>query len=636
MSFWNRHFYGPVAAIRPYLFQKCFLLLVATDALVLMAERGCRYGVDGFNVAHFRWLDALQQQPPTATYYVCLLMCFSFLAYLLVLIGSHRPLLALLAVLYTYLWAMSRLDAYLHHYLVSLILSCLVFFPKTTARELYQSLLGTAVSPAKNVATETRQVRFLSQGWIYCGAVLILAVAYRYSLSRFVDLSVVQRWISMFVFAAVLAVWTAWWVRKTGAALLGPLTSAWAFRLLGTTVGVVYIFTSLAKADAEWCGGHTLRQIGATEYVLQPVAEMAGRVGVPGEWFWSILATLVIPLELTLAVSYLLAVSQDEPLRRRTRWWCSFAFLLAIGLHLNNEMMNLTIQWFGYYMLFLATFFLLPARVLWALGLVFILPAEWWQTRFASFLERLSVSGRTAVLAVSALATMSILVSVGYYIGLPGCIWAFPILASLLVVILVVGVVAGWEQKLVGLNLAAALVGLVMAGAVAQCSMRFDYYLLLGRTLQQLGQQRPAIVAFETAAGYRAPNPREASDLNNNLALAYRQLQDYPTALRHYQTALALQPSSFLAHYNLANMLRDLQRFEEAIRHYRFAVEIKPDFSDAHANLGTVLEHTGDIRAAISHYELALRIEPEAQDLQVLLQNARAAQRRSENSRQGR
>ena len=48
MKAWNDYFYGPVAAIRPYLFGKCFLLVVATDALVLMAERGSRYGIEEF------------------------------------------------------------------------------------------------------------------------------------------------------------------------------------------------------------------------------------------------------------------------------------------------------------------------------------------------------------------------------------------------------------------------------------------------------------------------------------------------------------------------------------------------------------------------------------------------------------
>ena len=60
MGLWDKHWFGPVAAIRPYLFQKCFLLVVAFDLLVLMIERGARYGLNNvaFNVPHFRWLDS--------------------------------------------------------------------------------------------------------------------------------------------------------------------------------------------------------------------------------------------------------------------------------------------------------------------------------------------------------------------------------------------------------------------------------------------------------------------------------------------------------------------------------------------------------------------------------------------------
>ena len=46
MRIWENHWFGPVAAVRPYLFHKCFMLLVAFDTLVLMVERGGRYGLD--------------------------------------------------------------------------------------------------------------------------------------------------------------------------------------------------------------------------------------------------------------------------------------------------------------------------------------------------------------------------------------------------------------------------------------------------------------------------------------------------------------------------------------------------------------------------------------------------------------
>ena len=116
MDRWDRQWFGPVAAIRPYLFQKCFLLLVAFDLLVLMVERGGRYGLDSvpFNVPHFRWLNSfhglfLTNGIPDATFYVAIVVTTSFLTFCLVTAGHRFWLSGIICVLYTYAWSMSRL-----------------------------------------------------------------------------------------------------------------------------------------------------------------------------------------------------------------------------------------------------------------------------------------------------------------------------------------------------------------------------------------------------------------------------------------------------------------------------------------------------------------------------------------------
>ena len=58
MSVWERHWYGDVIALRPYLLRKGVLVLLALDAWLLMLGHAGRYGAGGFNVAHFLWLDA--------------------------------------------------------------------------------------------------------------------------------------------------------------------------------------------------------------------------------------------------------------------------------------------------------------------------------------------------------------------------------------------------------------------------------------------------------------------------------------------------------------------------------------------------------------------------------------------------
>ena len=98
------------------------------------AEAG-RYGAGGFNVANFEWLDAVQPAVSPALYVgVCTLTGFLCVGLAL----APRPprwLIAIALVLHTWSWAMSMLDSYQHHYLLSIVLLALVFFPHATAEE---------------------------------------------------------------------------------------------------------------------------------------------------------------------------------------------------------------------------------------------------------------------------------------------------------------------------------------------------------------------------------------------------------------------------------------------------------------------------------------------------------------------
>ena len=69
---------------------------------------------------------------------------FATLSFSMALLGSSPWAHAALFLLYTYSWSMSMLDSYQHHYFVSLILLCMIFFPRVTALELL--LLGPAAA----------------------------------------------------------------------------------------------------------------------------------------------------------------------------------------------------------------------------------------------------------------------------------------------------------------------------------------------------------------------------------------------------------------------------------------------------------------------------------------------------------
>jgi hypothetical protein len=106
-------------------------LLLALDALLLMLEHAGRYGVGGFNVAHFAWLDVLA--PITSPLvYVTLLTSSALLALSGVLRPLARPAQATLLVTYTLAWAISQHDSYQHHYLISWLLAWMLWLPRTS------------------------------------------------------------------------------------------------------------------------------------------------------------------------------------------------------------------------------------------------------------------------------------------------------------------------------------------------------------------------------------------------------------------------------------------------------------------------------------------------------------------------
>ena len=125
---WDRYWFGPIASIRPYLLMKVVWCLLAFDVWMERVPLGGRYGAGGFGVAHFRWLDSLQPLP-SPELYVGLMLAVGLLAVVCVLTDAPRWMRALVALLYTYGWAMSLHDGYQHHYFISLVLATFVFLP---------------------------------------------------------------------------------------------------------------------------------------------------------------------------------------------------------------------------------------------------------------------------------------------------------------------------------------------------------------------------------------------------------------------------------------------------------------------------------------------------------------------------
>ncbi|MEI6444194.1 MAG: glycosyltransferase [Nostocales cyanobacterium ELA583] len=145
-------------------------------------------------------------------------------------------------------------------------------------------------------------------------------------------------------------------------------------------------------------------------------------------------------------------------------------------------------------------------------------------------------------------------------------------------------------------------------------------------------------------------------ELHYHLGIAHTHLQDLPTAISHYQTAVKLpiypllklggynnlgnllknvgdlkgakiayetamkiDPNFVTGYYNLGMVCKAMGLFAEAINSYNNAINLNPDYAEAYQNLGVVLLKIGDVPRSLEAFEYAIALHE--------LQNPEEAQR---------
>lgn len=433
---WNSYFHGEYLAVRAYLFSRVFLCMVALDAWMLMIGHAGRYGVAGFNVAHFALLDRMLPLP-TAAHYVATLLLTGLLSLTAALLGPHKWLLTPLCALYTYSWSMSMLDSYQHHYFVSLVLLCMVFFPTST-----------------HVPERHERV------------------------------------------------------------------SGFGYPLLAATITLLYTFTSIAKMDAQWCDGFTLRRISSAQEVLAPLVALASKLGIAQPLFWSVTSTSVIPVELMIALGYALSARQDDNAGPWLRAYVALSFVVAVGLHIGAEALRLDIGWFSYYMLALACTFLLPGRAVEVLALAVTLPARA-VIRFLAEPDPHKAPSRAESWLVCA-AVSGVLGAAAFLLDLPGAYAASAIAALGLwcYAVVVQRRAPRATSQCLHVGLALGVASVLMWTAISVTEVRWDYYRYLGGDLQRRGEARAALAAYLKGERY-AP---KGSSRKNKIRQLQREL----------------------------------------------------------------------------------------------------------------
>ncbi|MEO0326883.1 MAG: hypothetical protein AAF447_28335, partial [Myxococcota bacterium] len=460
------------------------LLLLAFDVVVDFLPHGGRYGIGAFNVAHFPWLDALQPVP-TPALYVGLCVLLGVLAAGLGLGRPTRTGQALLCLLFTWSWAMSMLDSYQHHYLLSWVLLAMVAFPRLRAQDLTDPALpGSRPAPSGDVAAGG--VLFA----VGVGLALLEAAKAPFAFLTLFDLLGRAGGVLALLSIPLLGALLMGRAEATPSGGNATVARVPAWPLLLGSCATVYLWTAVAKLEPDWQSGAALGRLAKAD--LEALAAQVAGPGLPllgplpRETFFSHLATATVALQLVTVVALVAVVAQDRLATRWKRVAVRLLGLAPLAFHLGAERIGLKIGWFSYYMLLLVVVAFAPAS---------------WLRAFAAGVARLEArregaSERWLLLGVLALLAM------GAVLDVPGAQAASVVAAVGLVAS---GAVARWRQRRRQAGdwgrrglLAAALVTLALVNSEA----RFDYYRFVGGDHRRRDELEAALVAYEKANRY--------------------------------------------------------------------------------------------------------------------------------------
>ena len=505
---WTAYWLAPVAAVRPWLFAKLTLFILAFDLLHTHLGPAWRYGAAGFNVPHFDVLRALPV--PTTSAYVGMLFFTSASALVCALVPRPpRPLLLAVAALYTWSWACSMHDSYQHHYLLSFVLLAIALFPTLDARQMF----GAASTPSD--APHGLVPRVHATGlWLLTSA---CAVVYGYTavaktepdwLSGDAMRSITQNGQTIpgaLALAADLGIDADafWWLLGHGvvpAQIVIGLAYALAPLLDGPSTAEERARLSELVGDLFARGGRGPAIVASALVGAARGRVVAFALGL-GPWG---LATTTLASGLAGTVFFFDARTWRFVLgpsgRPSARGLLAiFGMLTALSFHVGAEYLSLAIGWFSAYMIGLALLAFLPAR--WLSLAVFVASAPL-RARTTDWGAALVVPR----LVLAGLAGGASLVVMGQLADLPGAMGAG--LALVLVLVLVVAAALSGRmprRDALPFAVACAAAGTLLSAWVYVSPARFDYHRFAGGDFRRRLQYEQALRAYEHANRHAPP-----------------------------------------------------------------------------------------------------------------------------------
>ncbi len=544
----QKFLFAPVAAIRPFLFARLFLLLLAADIWIDFLVSSAQYGVAGFDVAHFAWLDKIQPLP-TAAIYIPVMVAASFALWLSALAGIHRGLLGLAFLLFTYGWAMSQHDSFQHHYLLSLMLLCVTFFPKLTTADV-------AADPRRPVAA-----------WAYVMLAIQMAIVYLWTAIAKMD----PAWISGHAIRRILHTDPA---DKTAheSVLHGLLakTNGWSafavsaivFELI-LVLGYLYAVGQDRRRGRTWPsaifwliavmvhGGILLMnlKIGLFSYYMILAATV---FLMPLPWLEKIGALVIRPALALSRINGDRLIGPSDPTAQIIQ-----TAGISAGLVVATHFIDLPGVEPGA---------CIAATLLLAIAV-------------ANAIARADTTGPRPAGPV-----------IGFLSRLRLGATATPDIA---------------RQRI----FAAALFALFMIAASYLGNLPYYFYLTAAQANHFVGDPHDAARFYKIAVDH-APNSLVDSQLYNNYADILQQIGYNREAIDNYQIALRINPADAYAQSNLAKLLMQTHQEDEALKHFAKAVEAKPNDAELICDFAVALQTRQKIDGAVKIYRLALKTDP--------------------------
>ena len=126
------------------------------------------------------------------------------------------------------------------------------------------------------------------------------------------------------------------------------------------------------------------------------------------------------------------------------------------------------------------------------------------------------------------------------------------------------------------------------------------------RSLAEQGDLNGAIAEFESVLA----DDKSSALAHSSLVKLYGRVGNWAKADEHYRAAVALGSGLSELHYDYGVLLGLQQKWDEAQDAYRRAIAINPVYPEAHNNLGQILERNRQFDAALTEYRTAVLDRP--------------------------